>query len=164
MEVFDTTYQKCAFAQLSAPMQATVRQHRPQLASGGAPQASAGTQTPGKVAFPPIEKGYWAEDISCAEVIRHYDEYAAGDAPLYYLSDRSGSLSANFEVQRYEALGGNRYRLQGRWHNENGSETGHQDITVASRTRFTSEGELGGQYEYCPTSQIPASIRRDYEG
>jgi len=164
MEYDDTTYQQCAFTQMSPQMQAAVRQYRPQLASGTAPQASAGTQAPGRVAFPPIERGYWAEDISCAEVVRNYDDYAAGDAPLHYLADRSGSLSANFEVQRYEALGGNRYRLHGRWHNENGSEAGHQDITVASRTRFTSEGELGGQYEHCPTSQIPASIRRDYEG
>lgn len=164
MEYDDTTYQQCAFTQMSPQMQAAVRQYRLQLAGGAAPRASAGAQAPGRVAFPPIEKGYWAEDISCAAVVRNFDDYAAGDAPLHFLSDKSGSLSANFEVQRYEALGGNRYRLHGRWHNENGSEAGHQDITVASRTRFTSEGELGGQYEHCPTSQIPSAIREIFEG
>lgn len=172
MEYDDATYQKCVFPQLSPLMQAAVRQYRPQLASGAAPQASAGAQAPGTVASLPIEKGYWAVDMSCAQAIREADPYGLpDDIPFTYLDEKIDYLGA-LAIKRYEALGGNRYRLHGRASYGNGEPIevpSRTDIIVNSRTSFTassndSMGSSTNRYTHCPTSQIPAAIRESFEG
>ncbi|ALC13285.1 hypothetical protein LH20_15110 [Sphingopyxis sp. 113P3] len=172
MEYDDTTYRKCALPQLSSQMQATVRQFRPQLASGAAPQASASAQTPGTVTSLPIEKGYWAIDMSCAQAIRQADpDGLPDDIPFEHLDEKIDYLG-ELAVKRYEALGGNRYRLHGRASYGNGEPIevpSRTDIIVNSRTSFTatSNDSMGSsitRYTHCPTSQIPSAIREIFEG
>jgi len=166
MEYDDTTYRKCAFTQLSPQMQASVRQFRPQLDGGAAPQASASPQAPSSVAFPPIEKGYWTWNASCTQAIRGNE--------LIYIDDKKWS---GLDILRINALGGNRYRLYTSFMDDDGpvvspdlEDNNKEVLTVHSRTSFTSVGEDTGtanipsRFIHCPTSQIPASIRRDYEG
>lgn len=172
MEVFDTTYQKCAFAQLSTQMQAVVRQHRPQLISAAVPQAASEAQAPGTVALVPIEKGYWAMDMSCAQAIREADpDGLPDDLPFTYLEDRIDYLG-QLAVNRYESLGGNRYRLHGQASYGNGEPIqvpSRTDIIVNSRTAFTATsndrmGSSTARYTHCPTSQIPGAVREIFEG
>lgn len=125
-------------------------------ARSAAPAAAGGSS------FPPIEPGYWAGGVSCAEAIEEVGEVPAGQESLYYLDARGGQVGW-FEIQRYAALGGNRYRMIGRDHDENGSSPGQMDITVTSRTSFT-DSRYGGRYTHCPTSTIPRAVRADYEG
>lgn len=170
MEYDDTAYRKCAFTQLSAQMQAAVRQFRPQL--GVAPRAGAAAQAPGAVTSLPIEKGYWAIGMSCAQAIREADpDGLPDDMPFAYLDakiDYLGELS----VERYESLGGNRYRLHGQASYGNGEPVevpSRTDIIVDSRTGFTaisndSMGRSTTRYTHCPTSQMPRAIREIFEG
>lgn len=172
MEVFDTTYQKCAFAQLPAQMQATVRQHRPQLASAAAPQPGAGAPAPGTVATLPIEKGYWAIDMNCAQAIREADPNGISDDIPFTLLDEKIDYLGALAVKRQEALGGNRYRLHGQASYGNGDPIpvpSRTDIVINSRTSFTamskdSMGSSTTRYTHCPTAQIPRAIREIYEG
>lgn len=120
------------------------------------PSSSAGNST-----FPPIEPGYWAGGVSCAEAIEEAAELPPDQASLYYLDARGGWIG-RFEIQRYASIGGNRYRMTGRDHNENGSSPGQMDITVNNRTSFT-DPRYGGRYTHCPTSTIPRAIRADFE-
>ncbi|MGV1685114.1 hypothetical protein [Sphingopyxis sp. NJF-3] len=166
MEYDDTTYRKCAFAQLSPQMQAAVRQFRPQLAGGGAQQAGASLQTPAGTAFPPIEKGYWTWSASCAQAIRENE--------LIYIDDKTWSGA---EILRINALGGNRYRLYTSFMDDAGpvispdlEENDKSVLTIISPVSFTSLSEDSGmantaiKYTHCPTATIPAAIRKDYEG
>lgn len=108
-------------------------------AGGGAAQAR------GTVAFPPIEKGYYAIGVTCAE--------AAADSTgvLMYLDEaRVASFDGGWRVQGVEALGGDRYRFRG----------ADMVITVSSRTTFTDEH--GDRHIHCPTGQIPRSEREDW--
>jgi hypothetical protein len=162
MEYDDTTYRKCAFAQLSPQMQATVRQYRPQLDGGLGTQASAGAQAPSRVAFPPIEQGYWTWSASCAQAIRNNE--------LIYIDDKRWSGA---DILRVNDLGGNRYRLYTSFMDEDGpvvepnlENNDKETLTIHSRTRFSGmrdDDTSPTNYIHCPTSQIPASVRRDYE-
>ena len=112
--------------------------------------------------LPPIETGYWAEGVSCAQAIRNYPDLAPQDAELHYITTGETWIGA-FEVQSFENRGGSRYRLLGRWHNELGSEAGHRNILVNDRRSFDLEGEVRVRFTHCPTTQIPHAIRADYE-
>lgn len=112
--------------------------------------------------FPPIEPGYWAAEASCSEAIRDALEIPLDQSGLGYFDAQRG-WSGRFEVLRYTALGGDRYRMHGRHHTENGAEPAQMDIVVDSRTSFTEPGEFERRYTHCPTSQIPTSIRREFE-
>lgn len=112
--------------------------------------------------FPPIEPGYWAADASCSDAIRDALEIPLDQSGLGYFDERGG-WSGRFEVLRYTALGGNRYRMHGREHSEIGAEPAQMDIVVDSRTNFTEPGEFERRYKHCPTSQIPSSVRREFE-
>lgn len=163
MEYDDTTYQKCAVTQLSPQMQASARQFRPQLAGGAAPRAGASPQVPGKVAFPPIEKGYWTWSARCSQAIR--------DNELIYIDDKTWSGA---EILRINALGGNRYRLYTSFMDAAGpviaidmEDNDKEILTIHSRTSFSGTRDDGAppiNYIHCPTSQIPPAIRRDHEG
>jgi hypothetical protein len=112
--------------------------------------------------FPPIEPGYWAAGGTCSEVIADALEIPIDQTGLSHFIEKQG-WSGRFEVLRYSALGGNRWRMHGREHTEIGKEPGHRDIVVNSRTSFTELGEFGGGYTHCPTSQIPRSLRGEFE-
>lgn len=116
----------------------------------------------GNSSFPPIEAGYWAGGVSCAEAIEEAAELPPDQGSLWYIDGKGGWIS-RFEIQRYAALGRNRYRMIGRDHDENGSSPGQMDIAINSRTSFT-DTRYGGRYTHCPTSTIPRAIRADYEG
>lgn len=115
----------------------------------------------GNSSFPPIEAGYWAGGVSCAEAIEEAAELPPDQGSLWYIDGKGGWIG-RFEIQRYVALGGNRYRMIGRDHDENGSSPGQMDIAVNSRTSFT-DAKYGGRYTHCPTSSIPRDIRADFE-
>jgi hypothetical protein len=107
--------------------------------------ASAPTQG-GAIAFPPIEKGYYAIGVSCAQAI------ADGGELLAYLDERRfASFDGGQRVEGFEAFGGNRYRMRG------------PDLTVAldGRGGFTSV-EYGDRYTHCPTAQVPRAIREEW--
>lgn len=133
----------------------------------GCPVAARPVAAPaaGNASFPPIEPGYWAGGVSCAEAIEEAAELPPDQASLHYLDARGGSIG-RFEIQRYAALGGNRYRLIGREHTEIGSSPGQMNITVNSRTSFTAAYSDGysGSFTHCPTSTIPRAIRADFGG
>lgn len=112
--------------------------------------------------FPPIEAGYWAGGVSCADAIVDAAELPPDEGSLWYIDGKGGWIG-RFEIQRYAALGGNRYRLTGRDHDENGSSPSQMDIAVNSRASFT-DARYGGRYTHCPTSTIPSAIRADFEG
>ncbi|MFC5373373.1 hypothetical protein ACFPIF_12445 [Brevundimonas faecalis] len=110
-------------------------------------RAAGGAHAParGAVAFPPIEKGYYAIGVTCAE--------AAADPTgvLMYLDQaRVASFDGGQRVQGVEALGGDRYRFRG----------ADMVITVSSRTTFTDEH--GDRHTHCPTGQIPRGEREDW--
>lgn len=129
---------------------------------GCAVSAQSHVNEGGGGSFPPIEPGYWAEDASCLDAIRDALEIPLDQSGLAYFDAQRG-WSGRFEVVRYTALGGNRYRMHGRHHTEVGTEPAQMDILVDSRTSFTEQGEFARRYTHCPTSQIPASIRREFE-
>lgn len=126
------------------------------------PAAAADT---GASSFPPIEAGYWAGGVGCAEAIEEAAELPPDQGSLWHIDGKGGWIG-RFEIQRYVALGGNRYRLIGRDHTEIGSSPGQMDITVDSRTRFSARFDDGysASFTHCPASTIPASIRSDFEG
>lgn len=110
-------------------------------------RAAGGAHAPaeGAAVFPPIEKGYYAIGVTCAE--------AAADPTgvLMYLDQaRVASFDGGWRVQDVEALGGGRYRFRG----------ADMVITVSSRTTFTDEH--GDRHTHCPTGQIPRSEREDW--
>lgn len=151
----DDTYQKCNFAQLSPQMQAAVRAERASLA-GGPPPVKPGTPAAGKIAFPPIEKGYYAINMNCAQAIAD-----GGDMIAYFDEKRFGAWDGFAQIQGFESLGGNRYRVDDRSRDENGKWTpGSFVIIVNGRTGFTRE-EDGVRHHFCPASQVPASIKQD---
>lgn len=115
----------------------------------------------GNSSFPPIEAGYWAGGVSCAEAIEEAAELPPDQGSLWHIDGKGGWIG-RFEIQRYVALGGNRYRMIGRDHDENGSSPGQMDIAIKSRTSFT-DSRYGGRYTHCPTSTIPRAIRADFE-
>lgn len=116
----------------------------------------------GAESFPPIEPGYWAADASCSDAIRDALEIPLDQSGLGYFDAQRG-WSGRFEVLRYTALGGHRYRMHGRQHTENGTEPDQMDIVVDSRTSFTEPGEFERRYTHCPTSQVPSAVRREFE-
>ncbi|GGD90422.1 hypothetical protein GCM10011515_07530 [Tsuneonella deserti] len=109
----------------------------------------------------PFEPGYWAGGVSCTEAIEEAAELPPDEASLHYLTATGGYIG-RFEIQRFQALGGNRYRLIGREHDENGSTPSTMDITVGSRKSFT-DSRYGGRYTYCPTSTVSRTVRSYYE-
>jgi hypothetical protein len=130
---------------------------------GCAVAARASATPAGNSTFPPIEPGYWAGGVSCAEAIEEVAEVPPDQRSLHYLDARGGWIG-RFEIQRYAALGQNRYRFVGRDHTEIGSSPGQMNITVNSRTSFTATYSDGysGSFTHCPTSTIPRAIRADF--
>lgn len=119
--------------------------HVCELTAEGRAAASAGLPTRA-AAFPPIEKGYYAIGVSCAQAL------ADGGDLLVYLDDRRFvSFDGGQQVEGFEALGGERYRIRG------------VDLTIAldGRGGFTGV-EYGDRYTHCPTAQVPRTIREEW--
>lgn len=115
------------------------------LTSEGRAAGGGAARTQGRVGFPPIEKGYYAIGVSCAEAV------ADSTGVLMYLDEgRVASFDGGRRIQGVEALGGDRYRFRG----------ADLVITVASRTSFTNE--YGDRHTHCPTGQMPRSDREDW--
>ncbi|RYD44563.1 MAG: hypothetical protein EOP63_04930 [Sphingomonadales bacterium] len=151
----ESPYDKCGFTQLSPQMQAAVRVESASLA-GGPPPSGAAPAPAGKIAFPPIEKGYYAINMSCAQAVAD-----GGDMIAYFDEKRFGAWDGFAEIQGFESLGGNRYRVNDRSQDENGKWTsGNFVMVVNGRTSFTRE-EDGVRHNFCPASQISANIKQD---
>lgn len=152
----EATYQKCSFAQLSQQMQAAIRAERPQLAGGTTATNSAAVPAQSGAAFPPIEQGYYAIGVSCAQAI------AGGGDLLAYLDERRfASFDGVQQVEGFQSLGGNRYRVRAVSFDENDRPSRADSvITVNGRTSFTNE--YGDRHTYCPTSQVPRAIRQEW--
>ncbi|PQZ81784.1 MULTISPECIES: hypothetical protein [unclassified Brevundimonas] len=115
------------------------------LTPEGRAAGDGAAQARGTVAFPPIEKGYYAIGVSCAA--------AAADPTgvLMYLDERRvASFDGGKRVQGVEALGGDRYRFRG----------ADLVITVSGRTSFANT--YGDIHTHCPTVQIPRGEREDW--
>ncbi|GAA0777970.1 hypothetical protein [Brevundimonas olei] len=109
-------------------------------AAGGGAGPARGT-----VAFPPIEKGYYAIGVSCVA--------AAADPTgvLMYLDERRvASFDGGKKVQGVEALGGDRYRFRG------------ADLVIAVSGRTSFANAYGDIHTHCPTVQIPRGEREDW--
>ena len=121
--------------------------HVCELTAEGRAAASAAAPTQGlATGFPPIEKGYYAIGVSCAQAI------AEGGDLLAYLDERRfASFDGGQQVEGFETLGGERYRIRG------------VDLTIAldGRGGFTSV-EYGDRYTHCPTPQVPRAIREEW--
>jgi hypothetical protein len=151
----ETPYKRCQFAQLSRALQSTIRAERASLASSVGTAALVSTAT-GKIAFPPLEKGYYAINMGCAQAVAD-----GGDMIAYLDEKRFGSWDGFTQIQGFESLGANRYRVTDRSQDENGKWTsGSFVIVVKDRTSFVRE-EDGIRHTFCPANQIPASIKQD---
>lgn len=152
----EATYQKCSFAQLSQQMQAAIRAERPQLAGDADAASSTAAPAQGGATFPPIEKGYYAIGMSCTRAI------AGGGDMLAYLDERRfASFDGGQQIEGFQSLGGNRYRVRAVSFDENDRPSRADSvITVNGRTSFTNE--YGDRHTYCPTAQVPRAIRQEW--
>ena len=152
----EATYQKCSFAQLSQQMQAAIRVERPQLAGASIAAGAAAPAQNSAAAFPPIEKGYYAIGVSCAQAIT-----GGGDQLAYLEERRFASFDGGQQIQGFDALGGDRYRIRKTSFDENDTPSRVDSvIAVNGRTSFTNE--YGDRHTYCPTAQIPPAIRQEW--
>lgn len=128
-----------------------------ELTAQGRAAAGAGAPAQGAAAFPPIEKGYYAIGVTCAQAI------ADGGDMLAYLDERRfASFDGGQRVEGFEALGGGRYRVRATSSDES-DRASRADfvIAVGGRGDFTNV-EYGDRYTHCPTVQIPRAIREDW--
>ena len=176
MQYDDTTYRKCAFTQLSAPMQATVRQYRPSLANGaaaalsgaaatGAPEPSAPA---GRI---PLAVGYYAyvegSFSTCAKPVitpwyfdgtRFWEESDLTDPQHKYTP----------EALKWEMAGADRFRITYRNRDENGRwipSNSVNEYVITGPQSFTFVGVVGTplrsneKHQLCSPSQLPAKAR-----
>ncbi len=150
-------YQKFAFAQLSPQMQAAIRAKRPQLA--GSASATAGTAAPqqGIVAFPPIEKGYYARDVSCTRAIKEEPGFLS-----YFDERRLVSFDGGPRINGFESLGGNRYRVRATSYNELGKADRYDFVITINGRNSYIDSDDGTRHTRCPTAQIPNAIRQGW--
>lgn len=158
--ISEEAYRKCAFAQLSPQMQATIRAERPQLAGAATGQASTASHIQGSIEFPPMEKGYYAIQTSCAAAVA--DPYLT----LMYIDEkRQSAADGSTETLGFRSLGHGRYERSYRAVDPSGkSYTDSQVMAVRSRTSFTVEYDDGEHVTrtYCPTTQIPRAERMEW--
>lgn len=128
-----------------------------ELTAEGRVAAGANAPAQGSAAsFPPIEKGYYAIGLSCAQAIT-----GGGDQLAYLDERRFASFDGGQQVQAFDALGGNRYRIRATSFDENDRATRVDSmITVNGRTSFTNE--YGDRYTHCPITQVPRAIRQEW--
>ena len=119
--------------------------------NGATPSAAAG------LAFPPIEKGYYAIGQTCAQAI------ADGGDMISYFNERTlAAIDGALTIDGFEALGGNSYRVKASSRNElDQVDRADFDIVVNGRGSF-SNVEYGDRYTHCPTDQVPRSVRQDW--
>jgi hypothetical protein len=118
-----------------------------ELTAQGRAAATAGAPTrAAAVAFPPIEKGYYAIGVSCAQAIA--DD---GDLLAYLDERRFASFDGGQRIEGFDALGGERYRIRG------------VDLTIAldGHGGFSSV-EYGDRYTHCATARVPRAIREEW--
>lgn len=117
-----------------------------ELTAEGRVAAGTTAAARGRLAFPAIEKGYYAIGTSCTQAIAD-----GGDLLAYLDEQRFASFDGALAVDGFEALGGDRYRVRG----------ADMVIAVEGRTRFT-DVEFGTRYTHCPTTQVPRPIRAEW--
>ena len=108
------------------------------------PAATAGTV----VAFPPMEKGFYARGVSCQQTTQPDNVDL-----LTYLDDKKWvGFDGGVAIRNFTSLGANRYRVK-----MDGDEV---TITLDGKGGFVRE-EDDVQHNFCPTSQVPASSRQE---
>lgn len=126
-------------------------------AAAGSDGASAAAAAAAGLAFPPIEKGYYAVGQTCAQAIAD-----GGDMISYFDERRLAAIDGALTIEGFDALGGNRYRVKAVTFNElDQKDRADFDIVISGRTSF-SNVEYGDRYTHCPTDQVPQSVRQDW--
>lgn len=163
----EETYQKCAFAQLSPQMQATIRAERPQLAGGAAasaPSAPAG--------FLPIPKGYYAVGTTCNRAA-NADGASDGPANLAHFDETALTwFDGGPQISGFESLGNSRFRVHARSYGNGDDDKGTKAdfvIRVTGASTFVTEPgsflfDRQQSYTHCPTNSVPKSVRDWFEG
>lgn len=165
----DTTYRKCAPTQLSAPMQATVRQYRPALANGAPAAAAPKPAAPaGRI---PLAVGYYAyvegTFSTCAKPVL---------TPWYFdgtrfweesdLTDPKHEFTA--EALKWEMAAADRFRITYRNRDERGRwdpRPSVNEYVITGPQSFKFVGTIGTpltaneKYQLCQPSQLPAKAR-----
>jgi hypothetical protein len=176
MQYDDTTYRKCAFTQLSAPMQATVRQYRPSLANGAAAASSGAAVTaapkpPAAAGRIPLAVGYYAyvegNFSTCAKPVitpwyfdgtRFWEEWDLID-PQHKNTP---------EALKWEMVGTDRFRITYRNRDENGRwipSNSVNEYVITGPQSFTFVGTVGAplrfneKHQLCSPAQLPPKAR-----
>ncbi|AJA09092.1 Putative secreted protein [Sphingopyxis fribergensis] len=123
-------------------------------------------------AFPPIPKGYYAANMSCA---RAHSAQAASDGPASLVQFDDSALTwfdGGPEIRGFESLGNNRFRIRARSYG-NGDDTKGTSadfvIRVTGASTFVTEPGsflFDGQesFIHCPTNTVPKAVRDWFEG
>ncbi len=155
--ISDETYQKCAFAQLSTQMQATIRAERPQLAGGSGAVGNTDRQTQGAAASLPapvapfnIRPGHFVPvGAACG---------TTSDMIFYYDGRRAGWIDLSpFAANRMEPVASARRRGAGWILDAVTSET----LQVQSADKITvGDPNTGAEtMRWCPAAEVRASAR-----
>lgn len=148
VEVDETTYMLCGFAQLSPRMQAAVRRHWPQLAPGGQ-AAAAVAAAPAPAAVPPfnIRPGHYVPvRAPCS---------SPNEMIFYYDGRRFGWIDMSpFNPARMDPVAGARRTPTG-W-----SHLGERVRVLAPDRIATSDPDTGDEtLRWCPAGEVRASAR-----
>lgn len=99
--------------------------------------------------FPPIPKGFYAVNVTCAEAAR------SADGMYLHLTERSWQeWDGGPDIRSIEATGPDSWRLR----------TTDGDSLTLRITGPNSFMENGRRFSHCPDSAVPASIRTEYVG
>ena len=120
-------------------------------------------QQAGSIAFPPIEKGYYAQNTTCAEAIR----FANADEPptsLIYFHPTAliYGPEGGPQISGYKDLGNGMYWVQARTYGNGEDDKGTQadfTIKVVNRNEFEMDK---ASFFYCPLSTVPKDIRDNW--
>lgn len=110
--------------------------------TGSRPAASGGN-------FPPLPKGFYAVNSSCAEAARSID----GNY-VYFTEKKWQETDGGSDIRSIEAVGSNSWRLR----------TTDGNSLMLRTTGPSSFTENGRRFQHCPDSTVPASVRPYYVG
>jgi hypothetical protein len=124
----------------------------------------AKSSTGESASFPPIPKGFYAYGRSCAAAIAS----GSSDEPpigLVYFDEKSmREFDGGREIQGFERLGDNRFRVKARWFGNGDDAVGTQGdfvIRVTGTSTFVNEDD-GAVHTHCPISSVPRAIQVDW--
>lgn len=109
--------------------------------------------TPGRAAssgnFPPIPKGFYAVNTTCAEAARSIDGIY-----VYFTDKKWQEWDAGSDIRTIEPAGSGAWRLRT-------TDGNSLTLNITGPNSFT---ENGRRFVHCPDSLVPASVRPGYAG